>query len=185
MSQVSLSRSRSPGRFDFPRRVPRLRFDHRQYLQLQAVQNPPKTSAHSVSAAPAPAQSNNLELDELPPGLLKLMSLEFTLPSDITLPEQPKRVPTASLKRRLLAAIATELSLSFLMAVPMLLDMILLLIVLNVVLSAADDLGAARNTVKSFENYELIIRFGLTLITNATKMPWMNCSWNRLIANRR
>lgn len=113
------------------------------------------------------------------------MSLEFTLPSDITLPEQPKRVPTASLKRRLLAAIATELSLSFLMAVPMLLDMILLLIVLNVVLSAADDLGAARNTVKSFENYELIIRFGLTLITNATKMPWMNCSWNRLIANRR
>lgn len=29
-----------------------------KYLQLQAARNPPKTSAHSVSAASAPAQSN-------------------------------------------------------------------------------------------------------------------------------
>lgn len=156
-----------------------------KYLQLQAARNPPKTSAHSVSATPAPAQSNNLEFDELPPGLLKLMSLEFTLPPDITLPEQPKRAPTASLKRRLLAAIATYLSAGFLMVGPTVLGIILLLIMLNVALSIADDLGAARNTVGNFENYELIVRSSLGLLGLWLGFVYLPGKWEGLTYGQR
>lgn len=161
-----------------------------KYLQLQAERNRPPasrrvTTASASDARSAEPNSNVLYFDELPPGSLKLMSLEFTLPPEITLPNHPKRAPAASFKRRFLAGVATYCSLGFLMVGPILLSMVLLLVLLNMALSGADDLDSARKTIKSFENYELIIRISLWLWGLWLGLMYLPGKWDGLTYGQR
>ncbi len=161
-----------------------------KYLERQAELNRPKT--HRVAAAPvvpgaqgAEPHQNALYFDELPPGPLKLIALEFNLPPDITLPAQVKRAPTASLKRRFLAAVATYFSIGFLMAVLILLGMILLLLMLNLALSMADNLNDMMRTVKNFEDYEIMIRIILWLLGLWLGFIYLPMKWDGLTYGQR
>lgn len=160
-----------------------------KYLERQAELNHPHNhrpeAALTSDVESAKSNPTTLYFDELPPGPLKLMSLEFTLPPDITPPDHPKRAPIASLKRRFLATIATYFSISFLMAGPILLGTILLLALLNVALHGADDLDSARRTISNFENYELIIRISLWLLGLWLGLVYLPSKWDGLTYGQR
>lgn len=160
-----------------------------KYLERQAElkrpKNRPVAAASESDEEPAKPNPNALHFDELPPGPLKLMSLEFTLPADITLPAHPERTPTASLKRRFLAAVATYFSLGFLMAGPILLGMVLLLVFLNIALDGADDLNSAMRMVNRFENYELIIEISLWLLGLWLGLIYVPSKWDGLTYGQR
>lgn len=160
-----------------------------KYLERQAELKRPKNRPVAAASEPdeetAKLNPNALHFDELPPGPLKLMSLEFTLPADITLPAHPERTPTASLKRRFLAAVATYFSLGFLMLGPILLGMVVLLVFLNIALDGADDLNSAMRTVNRFENYELIIRISLSLVGLWLGLVYVPSKWDGLTYGQR
>lgn len=157
-----------------------------KYLQLQAERNRPKAPApRTASALSGPMQSNDIEFEELRNGLLKFMSLEFTLPPDIALPDHPQHAPTASLKRRFLAGVATYLSVSFLTALPILLSKIVLLLLLNPALSAASDFSAAIETVKNFATYERIAAVGFWLFGMWMGFFYLPGKWDGLTYGQR
>lgn len=160
-----------------------------KYLERQAELKRPKNRPVAAASEPdeetAKLNPNALHFDELPPGPLKLMSLEFTLPADITLPAHSERTPTASLKRRFLAAVATYFSLGFLMLGPILLGMVVLLVFLNIALDGADDLNSAMRTVNRFENYELIIRISLSLVGLWLGLVYVPSKWDGLTYGQR
>ncbi len=160
-----------------------------KYLERQAELNRSRhhrpTAASASDTANAKSNPNALYFDELPPGPLKLMALEFNLPPDITLPTQLRRTPTASLKRRFLAAVATYFSIGFLTAVLILLGMILLLLILNLALGSADDLNAAMRTIKNFGDYEVIIKISLWLLGLWLGFIYLPIKWDGLTYGQR
>ncbi len=160
-----------------------------KYLERQAELKRPhnrrSTAAPASDVESTKPNPNALHFDELPPGPLKLMSLEFTLPPYITLPTQLERMPTASLKRRFLAAVATHFSLGLLMGGPTLLGIILLLVLLNIALNGADDLSSVMRTVKNFENYELIIRISMGLLGLWLGLVHVPSKWDGLTYGQR
>ena len=160
-----------------------------KYLERQAELKRPKNRPVAAASEPdeenAKPNPNALHFDELPPGPLKLIALEFNLPPDITLPTQLKRAPTASLKRRFLAAVATYFSLGFLMAVLILLGMILLLLMLNLALGTADDLNEVGRTAKNFEDYEVIVKISLWLLGLWLGLIYLPMKWDGLTYGQR
>lgn len=156
-----------------------------KYLQLQAQRNRPKASADTTSAPSGPMQSNDLEFQELPNGLLKFMSLEFTLPPDIALPNHPQHAPTASLKRRFLAGVATWFSGGFLSVLLLSPCLILLLFTLKLFLGFANTPSETLGTLKQFETIEIALRWAVALMTFWLAFIYLPSKWDGLTYGQR